>query len=120
MSGKAFTVRVDYAGSPTPVIDPDGSLDGWILTTDGAVVLNEPQGTPTWFPVNDNPRDKATFDYAITVPEGITALANGVLRSSATSGGKTTWAWRESSPLAPYLATATNGRNGSLRDVGRA
>jgi len=110
LAGKAFTVRVDYAGSPEPTIDPDGSLDGWILTTDGAVVLNEPQGTPTWFPVNDNPRDKATFDFAITVPAGITALANGVLRSSATSGGKTTWVWRERSPMAPYLATATNGR----------
>ena len=30
--------------------------------------VNEPQGTPTWFPVNDNPRDKATYDFAITVP----------------------------------------------------
>jgi aminopeptidase N len=109
VAGKAFTVRVDYAGSPTPTTDPDGSLDGWILTPDGAVVLNEPQGTPTWYPVNDNPRDKATYDFAITVPRGITALANGVLVSSASSGGKTTWRWRETDPMASYLATATNG-----------
>ena len=90
-AGKAFTVRVDYAGSPEPTIDPDGSLDGWIRTTDGAVVLNEPQGTPTWFPVNDNPRDKATYDFSISVPDGLTALANGVLVSSTSSDGKTTW-----------------------------
>jgi aminopeptidase N len=109
VAGKAFTVRVDYAGSPTPTTDPDGSLDGWILTPDGAVVLNEPQGTPTWYPVNDNPRDKATYDFAITVPRGITALANGVLVSSASGGGKTTWRWRETDPMASYLATATNG-----------
>ena len=35
-------------------------------------------------PANDNPRDKATFDIAITVPEGITAIANGRLLSKAT------------------------------------
>jgi len=109
-AGSAFTVRVDYAGTPSVVTDPDGSIEGWIPTDDGAVVVNEPQGSPAWYPVNDNPRDKATFDFAITVPAGITALANGVLRSSATSGGKTTWRWHEGSPMAPYLATATNGR----------
>ena len=42
-------------------------------------------------------------------PQGITALANGVLVSSASSGGKTTWRWRETDPMASYLATATNG-----------
>ena len=73
-------------------------------------MVNEPQGSPAWFPVNDNPRDKATYDFAITVPAGITALANGVLVSSASSGGRTTWRWRETDPMASYLATATNGR----------
>src|SRR4051794_33784767 len=109
-AGGSFTVRVDYAGTPSVVTDPDGSIEGWVPTPDGAVVVNEPQGSPAWYPVNDNPRDKATYDFAITVPAGITALANGALRSSVTSGGKTTWRWRETSPMAPYLATATNGR----------
>ena len=109
-AGSAFTVRVDYAGTPAVVTDPDGSIEGWVPTDDGAIVVNEPQGSPAWFPVNDNPRDKATYDFAISVPQGITALANGVLVSSATSGGKTTWRWRETDPMASYLATATNGR----------
>ena len=109
-AGSAFTVRVDYAGTPSVVTDPDGSIEGWVPTGDGAIVVNEPQGSPAWYPVNDNPRDKATYDFAITVPEGITALANGVLQGPAIpSGGKTTWRWRESDPMAPYLATATNG-----------
>src|SRR5215210_7862659 len=109
-AGSAFTVRVDYAGTPAVVTDPDGSIEGWVPTDDGAVVVNEPQGSPAWYPVNDNPRDKATYDFAITVPAGITALGNGVLQSSATSGGETTWRWHEGSPMAPYLATATNGK----------
>ena len=37
-------------------------------------------------------------------------MANGVLVSQASSGGETTWVWREGLPMAPYLATATLGR----------
>jgi aminopeptidase N len=89
-----------------------------VPTDDGAIVVNEPQGAPGWFPANDNPRDKATYEFAITVPQGITALANGVLQSSATVGGRTTWRWSETDPMAPYLATATNGRFDLDRQTG--
>ncbi len=109
-AGHGFTVTVHYAGEPSVVTDPDQSIEGWVPTADGAFVVGEPQGSPAWYPVNDNPRDKATFDFAVTVPAGLTAMANGVLVSHATSGGATTWVWRESSPMAPYLATATLGR----------
>jgi aminopeptidase N len=37
-------------------------------------------------------------------------MANGVLLGHPTSGGKTTWIWREGDPMAPYLATTTLGR----------
>jgi aminopeptidase N len=104
-----FVVRIDYEGQPQRVVDPDGSSEGWVLTTDGAHVVNEPQGSPGWYPANDNPRDKALYDIAITVPDGITAIGNGRLISETTSGSKTRWHWREDSPMAPYLTTATNG-----------
>jgi aminopeptidase N len=104
-----FVVRIDYAGQPEPVVDPDGSSEGWVPTEDGAFVVNEPQGSPGWYPSNDNPRDKARYDFEITVPEGITAIGNGRLLWKKTRGGKTTWRWFEDSPMAPYLATATNG-----------
>jgi aminopeptidase N len=107
--GERFTVRVRYSGIPNAIVDPDGSLEGWVATEDGAFVVNEPQGSPGWYPVNDSPRDKATYDFEITVPDGITAIANGRLLSQTTRGGRTTWRWSEDSPMAPYLATATNG-----------
>ncbi|GAA4732362.1 M1 family metallopeptidase [Phytohabitans rumicis] len=107
--GKPFTVKVRYHGEPTEVIDPDGSSEGWVTTADGAFVVNEPQGSPGWYAANDNPRDKATYDMAITVPKGITAIGNGRLLSRRDHGGRTTWRWYEDSPMAPYLATATNG-----------
>jgi aminopeptidase N len=108
-AGSDFTVRVDYAGKPKRIKDPDKSIEGWIPTDDGAFVVNEPQGSPGWFPVNDTPRDKATYDFTVTVPEGHTVMANGRLVSHTTAGGKETWRWSEDSPMASYLTTATNG-----------
>ena len=109
-TGTSFTIVVAYGGTPTVVTDPDFSIEGWVPTDDGAFVVGEPQGSPAWYPVNDNPRDKATYDFSVRVPAGLTVMANGVLQSHDTSGGRTTWVWRESDPMAPYLATATLGR----------
>ncbi len=109
--GWPIVVRVEYSGQPEAVIDPDDSLEGWVpLEDDGAFVVNEPQGSPGWYPANDNPRDKATYSFSVTVPEGQTALANGrLLHDPVTRNGRTTWRWIEDSPMSPYLATATNG-----------
>jgi len=45
-------------------------------------------------------------------------MSNGILVSKTDSGDRTTWHWRESSPMVPYLATVTNGvfelRTGTL------
>ena len=109
-SGSSFTVVVGYAGAPTVVTDPDFSIEGWVPTDDGAFVVGEPQGSPAWYPVNDNPRDKATYDFSVDVPAGLTVMANGVLVSHATAHGRTTWVWHEADPMAPYLSTATLGR----------
>jgi aminopeptidase N len=109
-AGDQLTVEVVYSGKPRPVKDPDKSIEGWIPTDDGAFVVNEPQGSPGWYPVNDTPRDKATYDFTISVPAGKEVMANGeLLGPPVTAGGKTTWRWAEDDPMAPYLATATNG-----------
>ena len=109
-AGTTFTVVVGYSGAPSVVTDPDNSIEGWVPTDDGAFVVGEPQGSPAWYPANDNPRDKATYDFSVSVPEGLTVMANGVLLSHETSGGRTTWVWSETDPMAPYLSTATLGR----------
>jgi aminopeptidase N len=109
-AGSPFTVEVVYSGKPKPIKDPDKSIEGWIPTDDGAFVVNEPQGSPGWYPVNDTPRDKATYDFTISVPAGQEAIANGeLLGDPVTAGGRTTWRWAENNPMAPYLATASNG-----------
>jgi aminopeptidase N len=107
--GKKFEVEVEYAGIPQHVVDPDTSIEGWVPTHDGAFVVNEPQGSPGWYPANDTPKDKATYDFEVSVPAGIEVIANGVLDDVETKRGRTVWEWEERDPMAPYLATATNG-----------
>jgi aminopeptidase N len=103
--GTSFTTTVQYDGVPRTL--PDGS--GFIHTRDGAVVVGQPEVASTWFPDDDHPSDKATYSFAITVPRGLQALANGVLVGHRGHGSWTTWSWRERSPMASYLATATMG-----------
>ncbi len=91
--GADFRTRVNYGGTPQELKDPDGSREGWVKTADGAFVSGEPAGSMTWFPGNNHPGDKATYDFTITVPKGYTAVANGELRSERTAKGRTTFEW---------------------------
>lgn len=104
-----FTVKIDYQGKPTTHIDPDGAQDGWIPTSGGATVLSEPVGAMTWFPNNNTPRDKATFDIAVTVPKPLAVAGNGDLESHTTSGSTSVWRWHQSLPMATYLAMISIG-----------
>ena len=118
-AGHGFTVQVSYEGTPQPITDPDESTEGWIRacypqaspqTCDGAFVVNEPMGAQSWFPSNNYPTDKATFDTRITVPSGKTALGVGELATRRPHrDGTTTWRWTEDDPTATYLTTATVG-----------
>jgi aminopeptidase N len=118
-SGRDFTVKVRYSGTPQVITDPDTSIEGWIpacyplappQTCDGAFVVNEPMGAQGWFPSNNYPTDKATFDTKITVPQAKTALGIGELAERVDHGdGTSTWHWTEDDPTATYLTTATVG-----------
>ncbi|MEV0809957.1 M1 family metallopeptidase [Micromonospora sp. NPDC050200] len=107
--GTGFTVEVEYAGVPTAV--PDGELGsgGFLHTADGAIALGQPESAATWFPVNDHPSDKATYDIEVAVPDGLAALSNGVPGERTSAGGWTTWRWAERAPMASYLTTLVIG-----------
>ncbi|MEU9434100.1 M1 family metallopeptidase [Streptomyces sp. NPDC048252] len=109
--GETFEVRVRYSGSPRTITDPDGSKEGWLRTADGALALGEPTGSMAWFPGNHHPSDKASYDIAVTVPKGLTAVSNGELRSARTADdGRTTFTWHTAEPMASYVATLAIGR----------
>jgi len=108
-TGRAVEVVVEYGGTTTRPTDIEGTLYGWVTMRDGAMVANEPEGSSTWFPVNDHPQDKAAYEFDITVPDGLVAVANGNLVDQQTSDGWTTWSWDAPDQMAAYLATASVG-----------
>jgi aminopeptidase N len=107
--GTDLTIVVRYTDKPEPY--RLYGFSGWARTPTGALAVNEPQIAPWWYPSNDHPRDKATFDVSIAVPEGVEALSNGVLvRQEQTTAGMVRWDWRSTKPQAPYLTFLALGQ----------
>ena len=122
-SGAHFTVAVTYSGTPQPIADPSGSRTGadkvgWHHDGDEVYVASEVSGARTWYPVNDTPRNKATYSFSLTVPAGYTAVANGTPRGATSHGSTTTFAWESTAPLASYLATLDVGRFEQVTSTG--
>ncbi len=84
--------------------------EGWIPTDDGALAVGEPQGTAAWIPCNNVPADKASFEFAITVRDGLKAIANGRRARSENRNAGVTFHWIERAPMSPYLAVLDIGR----------
>ncbi|MGW2301240.1 M1 family metallopeptidase [Streptomyces sp. NPDC001809] len=105
---KSLSIVVRYAGKPSEV-----KIDGWTAwarTPDGGVAAQEPDSAAWWFPSNDHPLDKATFDVSVAVPDGTQAISNGVLQSQSSRLGWTRYNWRSNKPQATYLATLAVGK----------
>ena len=114
--GSAFTVTVRYTGKPGVHNDGDGTTEGWFRSSDGGFVTTEPVGSEDWMPLNDHPTAKPTYDFYDTVAAGLTAVANGVLKSvthhgpdARFSGGSATCHWHSRAPIASYLVENSVG-----------
>jgi aminopeptidase N len=117
-SGQRIGVDLTYTLTPAPVPSAAGQEVGWFPTGDGSYVLNEPEGAHTWVPSNDHPSDKATFRFELTVPAGLTAVANGGLVDHTTGTSKETWIWQEDRPMATYLIQLLTGDYEVVEGVG--
>ncbi|MBM0234683.1 M1 family metallopeptidase [Micromonospora sp. STR1_7] len=110
INGNGFVAEITYAGVPKPLKNEVLGDGGFLHTSDGAIALGQPESASTWFPVNDHPSDKASYDLEITVPDGLTAVSNGVPGGKTSKDGWTTWKWSEKSPMASYLSTLVIGK----------
>ncbi|MBJ7004604.1 MULTISPECIES: M1 family metallopeptidase [Streptomyces] len=106
--GTPITVEVRYGGVPST--KSAYGFTTWHRTPDGAVAADEPESAWWWFPSNDHPSDKATYDVSVSVPKGTQAISNGALRSVSSKRGWTEYSWRQDRPQATYLATLAIGR----------
>ncbi|MGW2014232.1 M1 family metallopeptidase [Streptomyces sp. NPDC001927] len=107
-AGAAFTVEVHYSGNPKPVRSPWGGL-GWEELTDGALVASQPIGAPSWYPCNDRPADKASYQISVNTPSAYTVVAGGRLLTRTTRSSTTTWVYEQSAPTSSYLVGLSIG-----------
>ncbi|MGK5631549.1 M1 family metallopeptidase, partial [Streptomyces sp. URMC 123] len=105
---KQISVVVRYSGKPSEV--KINGYTGWHRTPDGGVAAQQPEAAVWWFPSNDHPTDKATYDVSVAVPDGTQAISNGVLLSQTSKAGWTRFNWRSDKPQATYLATLAVGK----------
>ncbi|MGW4487475.1 M1 family metallopeptidase [Amycolatopsis sp. NPDC004368] len=115
--GSSFVVSVSYAGVPQKIDDPALGVSGWVATKDGAVALNQPIGAATYYPVNDTTDDKATYSQTVTVPTGLTVLANGEPGPTTTHDHQTTFRWTMNRPMASELSMLAIGDYNVTRGV---
>ena len=104
------TLVLTYSGTPQPVPAPtkrsDFSTIGWTTTSKGgAWTMQEPYGAYSWYAVNDQPSDKALYDFRISVPTPWVGVANGELVARATRGDRTVTRWVLDEPASSYLVT---------------
>jgi aminopeptidase N len=97
-----FNVRVIYQGTPKFMGFSSfvfGRRNGQFCVFN----LNEPNYASTWFPCNDIPSDKATYDIKITNDSSQVSASNGKLISIETDSTRRTYYWRTRYPTSTYL-----------------
>ena len=109
-----YELAVTYAGTPRPVPAPttrsDFSTTGLTTTDSGGLwTMQEPFGAYTWYPVNDQPADKALYDITVHAPAPWTGIANGRLVDLTTTDDVTTSSWQLTEPASSYLLTLAVG-----------
>ncbi|MBB5913094.1 aminopeptidase N [Nocardia transvalensis] len=106
LPGLPFTVTVEYAG-----VEGDNPESGWTISASGgAFVAGEPHSAATWYPLNDTPLDKATFDVTVSVPQEWQVISNGLKVRENVDGGTRTAEWATQRPTLGYLTTVAIDR----------
>lgn len=99
VAGDTLGAIVVYHGAPTDGLFIRPNVHG----ERSAFADNWPNRAHHWFPSYDHPSDKATVSFAVAVPRGWRAVANGRLMGVDTmADGRTTWHWAESRPVPVY------------------
>jgi aminopeptidase N len=108
--GETFALAITYEG--TPVAEGFGSL--WFRHHNGIDVVSSlscPYYAYTWWPCKDGDvgepgdnGDKATTELAVTAPDDLRTVSNGLLQGVDTlPGNRTRYRWATDYPIATYL-----------------
>lgn len=115
VADQQYELALTYAGTPATAPAPSTRQDftqgvGWSITDEHETwTLQEPYGAFTWYAVNDQPADKAFYDFTLTSPAPMSGVANGQLTKSTEDGGTSTNTWHLAEPASSYLVTVAFG-----------
>jgi aminopeptidase N len=114
VADQRYELSLDYVGSPEPTPAPttrnDFSETGFTVTDTGEVwTMQEPFGAYTWYPVNDQPSDKALYEVTVHAPPKWTGISNGHLTELTSTDEGTTSSWQLTEPASSYLVTLAIG-----------
>ncbi|MFE9247885.1 M1 family metallopeptidase [Streptomyces sp. NPDC007088] len=116
--GEPLRITVRHTSDPRTPAESLGE-GGWVRTEDGLAMANQADAAHRVFPGSDHPSDKARFTFHVTVPKGLTAVANGLPTGrTPAADGATTWSYRTAHPMATELAQVSIGRSAVLRRGG--
>ncbi|MGJ5799965.1 M1 family metallopeptidase [Streptomyces europaeiscabiei] len=113
--GSRTRITVRHTSDPVYTGDEEG---GWVQTADGLAMANQADAAHVVFPCNDHPSDKAMFTIRVTVPDGYTAVSNGLATATDRAPKTTTWTYRTEHPMATELAQVSIGRSAVLHRTG--
>ena len=106
MPNQEFDLAVSFQGRPQPVSHPAVPADlGWLTNDAATVTFNGVDRSSSWLPGDDNPANKATYDFRVEVPKGHFAVANGQLLDQKDTATGTEFHYSSKFPMASYLAS---------------
>src|SRR3954470_24414593 len=105
------TEKVGVSGryTATPFVPTNNVPFGFFTVNAGSVTAGQPNFSHTFYPVNDHPADKASYDISFDMPAGTTAVANGDLVFRRTSHGRSYSEYFMREPMASELIQLTVG-----------
>jgi len=106
--GSNQKITVYFSGKPPAAKNApwDGGFT-WKKDSNGkhfVATSNQGIGASLWWPNKDHYYDEPEngIDFAITIPNGLMAVANGRLLNKETKKDKTTWSWKVVNPINNY------------------
>jgi aminopeptidase N len=108
--GADFVAEIGYTGRPAPLPGgPEPVEPGWVTNDGDVLVVAQPDGAATFFPVNDHPSDKASYEIRVTVPDDLEVAASGLLVDTLDGDGSRTWVYDAPDRMASYLLQVVIG-----------
>ena len=115
--GASHTVIVRYSATPQTGLhfrNPRGSVDPVVeIWSQG-----ENEDNRAWFPSWDFPNDKFTVTMHLDVPNGLTAIGNGIHTGTDTNGDRAVWHYELNRPIVNYLVALTVGEYAVAKEDG--